>query len=164
MRKPNLRKSCPIWVTILAILAVAGIVAATIMFTYNITNTITVYADYTLEVRKDSQSGPLVTALNWGLFNSSSDTVQQELFIINTGNIEAYFSWTTDTFPAEFSISGEVWNFETSSWDSWNEGALYSEAIQPGIGSYRKVRITLTLNSVIPGNYGFDLNFNANNT
>lgn len=158
-----LKKSCPLWVTIIAVLAVAGIVFAAVMFTYNITNTMTVYADYSLEVRKDSQAGPLVTTIDWGTFYASSDSVQQELFIINVGNVESYLSWTTDTFPAEFSIAGEVWDFDTTSWVSWNEGQVYSKAIQPGIGSYFKVRITLTLDSVIPGNYSFDLHFHANN-
>jgi uncharacterized membrane protein YdbT with pleckstrin-like domain len=59
------KRNVLLWVTIVAIVAVVGVAFAAVQFTWQISNTVTIKSDYSLQVRNKGETA-LVTSIDWG--------------------------------------------------------------------------------------------------
>lgn len=158
MRKPNLKKSCPLWITVIAVLAVAGIVFATVMFTLDLPSTIFVAAEYNIQCEADDLT-TVITSFTFGECPQGSTIYTDIIHIRNIGNYEAYVAWTVVDLPAGFSIvlkdinpAGEIPQ------NDFSVSVLAGELWQY-YGSTYGMRLHVTNNNAEVGSYSFTIKF-----
>ena len=92
MKTKVLKRSIPLWVLIVAMTCVSVVVFSVVQFTYQISNIMTVVADYSIEVWNESKTA-LVTSIDWEEFASLHETKDTILWIKNVGNKDIRYSW-----------------------------------------------------------------------
>ena len=151
-----LKKSVPLWVTILAILAVISVAIAAIHFTYQITNQMSIAAFYTLEVWNEDKT-ELVTTVDWEAFILGT-SVEKVVWIKNVGNVDVWPTWNVTDFPStEFSISGYRWGGS-----DWIEILPDTKDIFLEPGMEHNFMFKLTCIDEVIADYSFTLNINGN--
>ncbi len=159
MKTKVLKRSIPLWALIVAVTCVSVIVFSVIQFTYQISNIMTVRADYSIEVWNESKTA-LVTSIDWGEFASLHETKDTILWIKNVGNKDIRYSWNVTLFPSEFSVSNQWWEVGPDMWQDLNQDTSCSYLMLPN--DEIKIKFSLNCTSFSAGSYSFTLNINSN--
>lgn len=150
-----LKRSVPLWALIVAVSCVGIVAFAVVQFTYQISNTMTVRADYSIEVWNEGKTA-LVTLIEWGEFASLNEAKDTILWIKNIGNKQLKYSWNVTSFPSQFSIANQWWDEGIVDWQDLNQDTVCSYIMFPA--DEMKIKFTLNCTTFSAGSYGFTLN------
>ena len=154
-----LKKSVPVWGVLLLVILTGAAIAA-IVFTYQLSNTMTIISNYELEVWNEAET-QVITSIAWGDFSGIGNFKDTTVVIKNIGNAETKPSWNATSMPTQFSISCQ-WSIDGTLWTNLPADVV-SVSMPPLINSDTVMfKFTLTVEADIPGDYGFTLNINAN--
>jgi len=156
-----LKRSVPLWALIVAMICAGVVVFATLQFTYQISNIMTVRADYSIEVWYEGDV-TLVTSIDWEEFAGLHETKDTILWIKNIGNKNLKHSWNATSFPPQFSMANQWWDDGAVDWQDLNQNTVCSYLMFPN--DKLKIKFTLNCTSYSAGSYGFTLNIMSNDS
>ena len=159
MKTKVLKHSIPLWVLIVALICTSVVVYSVIRFSHQISNIMTVRADYSIEVWNEGKMA-LVSSIDWGEFGNLNEAKDTILWIKNVGNKNIRYSWNATSFPPEFSIKNQWWEVGPDQWQDLNQNALCSFLMYPD--DEVKIKFTLNCTDFTAGSYGFTLNIMSN--
>ena len=160
MKTKVLKRSVPLWVFVVAMTCMGVVVFSVVNFTRQISNTMTIRADYSIEVWNEGYSA-LVESIEWGEFASLNEVKNTILWVKNVGNIDLRYSWNVTDFPSQFSISNEYYEIGPNQWFELNQNEVCPTVIlSPGYDL--RIRFTSNCTEFLAGSYGFTLNIMSN--
>jgi hypothetical protein len=163
MKTKVLKRGIPLWVLIVALTCVGIVVYSVVQFTREISNIMTVRADYSIDVLNEDKTA-LVTPIDWGEFASPNEAKVTILWVKNVGNTELRYSWNVVDFPnQQFSISNAYFEDGPNQWVELNQNEVCPTVLMTP-GYELKINFTLTYTGSSAGSYGFTLNIMSNNS
>ncbi len=159
MKTKVLKRSIPLWTLIVAVTCVSIVVFAVVQYTHQITNTMTVRAEYSIEVWNEGKTA-LVTSIDWGEFANLNEAKDTILWIKNVGNKDIRYSWNATSVPPQFSITNQRWEDGNAEWLDLDQDTLCGYLMFPG--NELKIKFTLNCTDFKAGSYGFTLNIMSN--
>ncbi len=160
MKTKVLRRSIPLWVFILAVTCVAVVVFSVVQFAYYISNTMTIRADYSIEVWNEGKTA-LVTSIDWGEFASLNEAKDTILWIKNIGNKAIRYSWNVTDLSDKFSISNEYYEIGPNQWFELNQNEVCpTVTLTPS--DELEIKFSLNCTDFTAGSYSFGLNIMSN--
>jgi len=161
MKTKVLKRSIPLWILIVAVTCVGVVVFSVVQFTQQISNIMTIRADYSIEVLNEDKTA-LVTPIDWGEFASLNEAKDTILWVKNVGNKNLRYSWNVTNFPnQQFSISNAYYEEGPNQWFELNQNEVCSTVLM-NPGYELKINFTLTCTDFSAGSYGFTLNIMSN--
>jgi len=85
MKTKVLKRSIPLWVLLVALSCAGVVVYSVIRFSHQISNIMTIRADYSIEVWNEGKTA-LVSSIDWGEFANLNEAKDTILWIKNVGN------------------------------------------------------------------------------
>jgi len=159
MKTRLLKRGVPLWVFIVTVVCVGVVVFSVAQFTYQISNMMTVRADYSIEVWNEGKTA-LVTLIDWGEFASLNEAKDTIVWIKNVGNKEIRYSWNATSFPPQFSIANQWWDDGNGKWQDLNQDTVCTYLMLPT--DEIKTKFTLNCTAFSAGSYSFTLNIMSN--
>jgi hypothetical protein len=159
MQTKVLKRSVPLWALIVAMTCVGVVVFSVVQFTYQITNTMTVRADYSIEVWNEGKTS-LVTSIDWGEFANLNEAKDTILWIKNVGNKYVKYSWNATSLSSQFSITNQWWDSNNVKWQDLNQDTVCTFLMFPN--DEVKIKFTLNCTMFSAGSYSFTLNIMSN--
>ena len=159
MKTKVLKRSVPLWALIVAMTCVGVVVFSVVQFTYQITNTMTVRAEYSIEVWNEGKTA-LVASIEWGEFANLNEAKGTILWIKNVGNKDIRYSWNATSFPPQFSITNQWREDGDLEWLDLDQDTLCGYLMYPD--NELEIKFTLNCTEFKAGSYGFTLNIMSN--
>lgn len=159
MKTKVLKRSVPLWVFVVAMTCISVVVFSVVHFTRQISNTMTIRADYSIEVWNEDYNAQ-VTSIEWGEFASLNEAKNTILWVKNVGNIDLRYSWNVTDFPSQFSISNKYYLTGPNEWFELNQNEVCPMDISPGYDL--EIKFTLNCTEFLGGSYSFTLNIMSN--
>jgi len=163
MKTKVLKRSIPLWVLFVAVTCVGVLVFSVVQFTHQISNMMTIRADYSIEVWNEEHTAR-VDSINWGEFANLNEAKVTILWVKNVGNIELRYSWNVTDLPSQqFSISNAYYEDGPNQWVELNQNEVCSTVLMTP-GYELKINFTLTYTGFSAGSYSFTLNIMSNDS
>ncbi|MBE0512127.1 hypothetical protein IBX38_03655 [Candidatus Bathyarchaeota archaeon] len=159
MKTKVLKRSIPLWALIVAVTCVGVVVFAVVRYTHEISNIMTIRADYSTEVWNEDHTA-LVKSIDWGEFANLNEAKDTILWIKNVGNKDIRYSWNATSFPPQFSITNQWWDDNDAKWQDLDQDTVCGYLMFPT--NEIKIKFTLNCTDFKAGSYGFTLNIMSN--
>ena len=160
MKTKVLKRSVPLWVFVVSMICFGVVVFSVVHFTRQISNIMTIRADYSIEVWNEDYTVQ-VTSIEWGEFASLNEAKNTILWVKNVGNTDLRYSWNVTDFPSEFSISNKYYPIGPNEWVELNQNEVCpTVTLTPGYDL--EIKFTLNCTEFLAGSYSFTLNIMSN--